>query len=57
MQVQEHWLQGAFDAIDERWGSFGRYAEHALMLSTADLAALRHTLLRSARASRAKPAV
>jgi protein-tyrosine phosphatase len=45
MQVQERWLQDAFDAIDERWGSFARYAERALMLSPTDIAALRQTLL------------
>jgi protein-tyrosine phosphatase len=45
LQVKECWLQGAFNAINERWGSFESYAEQALKLSSSDVTRLRQTLL------------
>jgi len=45
VQVKERWLQGAFDAIDERWGSLDAYAEQALQLSPAQIAHLSQVLL------------
>jgi protein-tyrosine phosphatase len=45
VQVKERWLQGAFDAIDERWGSLDAYAKQALQLSPASISRLRQTLL------------
>ena len=45
LKVDEHWLETAFQAIDEHWGSFDSYTHQALRLSTADITQLRHSLL------------
>ncbi|MFT4614682.1 MAG: protein-tyrosine phosphatase, partial [Bacteroidia bacterium] len=43
--VEEHWLEAAFDAIDERWGSFDTYISDGLGLSQAEIDQLRDNLL------------
>jgi protein-tyrosine phosphatase len=43
--VEEAWLQAAFDAIDEQYGSFDNYVDEALSLEDTDIARLRNTLL------------
>ncbi|MEP4147368.1 MAG: tyrosine-protein phosphatase [Halioglobus sp.] len=43
--VEEAWLQAAFDAIDEQYGSFDNYVDEALSLEETDIARLRNTLL------------
>ena len=45
MGVEAEWLQAAFGAIDERWGSFDAYVRDGLELSAADVARLRGNLL------------
>jgi protein-tyrosine phosphatase len=45
MGVEEHWLEAAFDAIDERWGSFDTYISDGLGLSQAEIDQLRDNLL------------
>jgi protein-tyrosine phosphatase len=45
MEVREHWMRGAFQAIDEQWGSFESYVEQGLALSRANIAQLRQALL------------
>jgi len=45
MEVREHWMLGAFQAIDEHWGNFERYVREGLALSRADVAQLRQALL------------
>ena len=44
-EVRAEWLTGAFNAIDEQWGSFDAYTREALALTNADLRQLRGTLL------------
>jgi protein-tyrosine phosphatase len=43
--VDEHWLEAAFTAIDQHWGSFDDYLEQGLLLTPADIQALRTALL------------
>ena len=43
--VEQAWLEAAFDAIDEQYGSFDNYVEQALGLEESDIANLRNTLL------------
>ena len=43
--VEQVWLEAAFDAIDEQYGSFDNYVEQALGLEESDIANLRNTLL------------
>ncbi len=45
MGVQQHWLQTAFDAIDEDYGSFDNYRLVGLGLNDDDVAQLRENLL------------
>ncbi|MBN1582146.1 MAG: tyrosine-protein phosphatase [Anaerolineae bacterium] len=45
LTVQAHWIQTAFQSIDERWGTFDRYTDRALGLSQADITQLRQSLL------------
>lgn len=45
MGVEAHWLQAAFSAIDEHWGSFDNYARDGLQLAPTDIAALKTALL------------
>ena len=45
MGVEEHWLQTAFDAIDEDYGSFENYLMQGLGLGDEDIAQLRAQLL------------
>ena len=45
MSVDETWIQAAFHAVDQQWGSFDRYAAEALNLTAADIAQLQATLL------------
>ncbi|MEP5569840.1 MAG: tyrosine-protein phosphatase [Halioglobus sp.] len=43
--VEEAWLEAAFEAIDEQYGSFDNYVHQALGLDETDIAHLRDTLL------------
>jgi protein-tyrosine phosphatase len=45
MSVDKTWIQAAFHAVDQQWGSFENYAKEGLALSPADIAQLRATLL------------
>ena len=45
MGVEEAWLEAAFDAIDERWGSFDTYVSEGLELSPEQIGQLRDNLL------------
>lgn len=44
--VRREWITGAFDAIDEHWGSFDAYRRDALNLTDADIRQLHRTLLK-----------
>ncbi|MEH6590143.1 MAG: tyrosine-protein phosphatase [Halioglobus sp.] len=43
--VDRTWLEAAFTAIDQKWGSFDNYVTHGLLLTPADVNALRTALL------------
>ena len=45
LKVHEHWIQTAFQALDDHWGNFERYTNRALGLSPADISELRQSLL------------
>lgn len=45
MSVREHWLRGAFAAIDEHWGSFENYVTDGLKLSSAQVEQLKSQYL------------
>ena len=45
MSVDKTWIQAAFHAVDQRWGSFENYAKEGLALSPADISQLQATLL------------
>jgi len=45
LTVQRPWLQAAFEALNERWGSFERYRTEALGLSAGDITHLKKSLL------------
>ncbi len=45
MSVEETWLQAAFQAIDQQWGTFDQYVKEGLNMTQADIAQLRVTLL------------
>ena len=43
--VQEDWLAGAFEAVEDEWGTFENYAAEGLELSADDIVQLRDQLL------------
>ncbi len=43
--VERGWLEVAFTAVNERWGSFENYIKHGLALRDADIQQLQDTLL------------
>ncbi|MEH6580479.1 MAG: tyrosine-protein phosphatase [Halioglobus sp.] len=45
MGVEESWLNAAFDAIDQRWGSFDNYLRQGLELNEQDIEVLKLALL------------
>jgi protein-tyrosine phosphatase len=45
VEVREHWIEAAFQAIDEHWGSFETYVEQALALSPRAVGQMRKSLL------------
>ncbi len=45
MGVEAPWIEAAFSAIDERWGSFDTYVREGLQLDDTDIARLRANLL------------